>query len=87
MFVGNLYYDVGDIEALMRISKRGLKRSEETKDQELKAFSYMNLGVSQYYKSDYKNALKSYEKSLELYKILERAQEISYNLNNIAVIY
>lgn len=87
MFVGNLYYDIGDIDALIRISRRGIKRSEESKDQALKAFSYMNLGVSQYYKSDYKNALDSYEKSLELYKLLEKAQEISYNLNNIAVIY
>ncbi len=87
MFAGNLYYDIGDIDALMRISKRGLRRSEKSKDQELEAFSYMNLGVSYYYKSDYRNALKNYEKSLELYKIFEKAQEISYNLNNIAVIY
>ncbi|MBI4633223.1 MAG: tetratricopeptide repeat protein [Deltaproteobacteria bacterium] len=61
--IGNLYYNLNDIDAAIKSYKEFLKRAPS--DNTLTAFVYSGLGYCYEAKKDYKNALSAYEDALK----------------------
>ncbi|HON18439.1 MAG TPA: tetratricopeptide repeat protein [Salinivirgaceae bacterium] len=83
-----LYRDQGNIAKALEYNHKSLKLREETDDQEGIAQTLNNLGLIHKNLKEYENALKYYERSLEIIKNNPKMRyEAGYCLLNIASLY
>ncbi|MEN6317229.1 MAG: tetratricopeptide repeat protein [Syntrophaceae bacterium] len=80
--IGNISYNLGDIDASLKAYEEFLKAAPESED--LKTLAYTGMGYCYEAKSDLKNALDSFEKAAAV-KSVGSFESITYR--NIARIY
>jgi len=82
-----LYFFLKEINATMRCSEIGLKKAMEVNDLSSKSYFLNFLGLINQVKGKYNTALKDYEESLKIDKLLGNLQRKTTVLNNIGSIY
>lgn len=85
--LGIIADEMGDVESARRLFRSAINILNKTRDPELRALAYSEIGVSYSLTNEIIESKNYYEKSYDIYSRLKNNERLSYLSSNLAAIY